>query len=247
MKMFPLDSYRNQAALIDVDEARTVTYGELAAWEECLQGAIALPRALAFLFTQNDWRDAACYVSLANSGHAICLLDARLDGLLQQKLVSRYRPHLIFSQARGEWEGYEPFSYQGLEIARLKNVIEAPPLHPDLRLLSTSGTTGSPKMIRLSSRNVLSNAKSIIEYLGISPKERAIASLPIHYSYGLSLLNSHLLAGATTLMTRKSVLQADFWSAMHAHEGSSFAGVPGTMPCSTASASNRWSRPTSRR
>lgn len=229
MKLFPLDEHRDRVALVDLDEERNISYGELAHWGERLLEKIALPRALAFLFTQNDWRDVASYVSLANEGHAVCLLDARMDEQFQRELVAWYRPHMVMSHEIGEWNGYEGLSLEGQHILRRKQLHEAPQLHPDLTLLlSTSGTTGSPKMIRLSSQNLASNSSAIIHYLGITSKERAIASLPMHYSYGLSVLNTHLKAGAATLLTRKSILQADFWKLMHRHEATSFAGVPYT-------------------
>lgn len=77
-------------------------------------------------------------------------------------------------------------------------------------LLTTSGSTGSPKLVRLSKENILENAKSIAQYLDIDQNERAITSLPMHYSYGLSVINSHLISGATILLTEDSYIQRDF-------------------------------------
>ncbi|MBX5441065.1 MAG: AMP-binding protein [Solirubrobacteraceae bacterium] len=100
-------------------------------------------------------------------------------------------------------------------------------LHPDLRLLlSTSGSTGSPKLVRLTGRNLLANAAAIAEYLGLGPGERAIASLPLPYSYGLSVLHSHLYAGASVAFTPHSIIRREFWDDVRRHEATSFAGVP---------------------
>ncbi len=93
-------------------------------------------------------------------------------------------------------------------------------------LLSTSGTTGSPKLVRLSHRNIAANASSIAQYLEIDGAERAIASLPIHYSYGLSVLHSHLVAGASVLLTGHSIMQPEFWADAARWGVTSFAGVP---------------------
>ena len=95
-------------------------------------------------------------------------------------------------------------------------------------LLSTSGTTGSPKLVRLSYKNIQSNAESIVQYLKIDETERAITSLPMSYSYGLSVINSHLLAGASILFTEKNILFRDFWEVFNEHNCTSFAGVPYT-------------------
>ena len=85
-------------------------------------------------------------------------------------------------------------------------------LHPDLALLlSTSGSTGSPKLVRLSRDNLSANAASIAAYLGLTSADRAMSSLPLHYCYGLSVLNSHLSAGAAVILTDLSVADECFW------------------------------------
>jgi acyl-CoA synthetase (AMP-forming)/AMP-acid ligase II len=99
--------------------------------------------------------------------------------------------------------------------------------HPDLRvLLSTSGSTGDPKLVRLSGRNIASNATAIADYLGLTPDDRAAVTLPFHYSYGLSVLNSYLAAGASLLLTRHSVTEPSFWDEARAAGVTSLALVP---------------------
>ncbi|MET8832463.1 AMP-binding protein [Micromonospora sp. NPDC004540] len=84
-------------------------------------------------------------------------------------------------------------------------------LHPDLALLlSTSGSTGSPKLVRLSHGNVLSNAEAIAAALSITPGDRAVTSLPLHYCFGLSVLHAQLRAGATTVLRPGSVTDPGF-------------------------------------
>ena len=84
-------------------------------------------------------------------------------------------------------------------------------IHPDVLLcLTTSGTTGSPKLVKLTEENLRSNSESIAEYLKITEKERAITSLPMYYSFGMSVINSHLIKGATILLTDKAVIQREF-------------------------------------
>ena len=96
-------------------------------------------------------------------------------------------------------------------------------------LLSTSGTTGSPKLVRLSRGNIESNAASIAEYLGIRPDDRAITTLPPFYSFGMSVINSHLYAGATLLLTEGSVSTDEFWRFFQAEAATSFSAVPFTF------------------
>jgi acyl-coenzyme A synthetase/AMP-(fatty) acid ligase len=102
-------------------------------------------------------------------------------------------------------------------------------LHPELAvMLSTSGSSGSPKLVRLSYRNLQANAEAIAEYLSIGPEDRSIAHLPLHYSYGLSILNSHLLVGASCVLYQGSVMERPFWHALKTLSVSNLAGVPYT-------------------
>jgi hypothetical protein len=103
-------------------------------------------------------------------------------------------------------------------------------LHPDLcLLLSTSGSTGSPKLVRLSHTNVESNAEAIASYLDIRPTDRAITTLPMTYCYGLSVINSYLASGATVLLSNDSVVDGAFWERVRRERVTSFAGVPFTF------------------
>lgn len=108
--------------------------------------------------------------------------------------------------------------------------LPAPALHPDLRLLlSTSGSTGSPKLVRLSAANLASNATAIAHYLGLGPEDRALTTLPLDYCYGLSVLHSHLAVGASVLLEDRSVVDPEVWRRAHAAGVTSFAGVPHTF------------------
>lgn len=144
------------------------------------------------------------------------LLDSALDESLTQQLIDTYRPALL-------WQPQETGYH--LTVTGLTPW----PLHDDLALLmSTSGSTGSPKLVRLSKRNLQSNAASIAHYLEIDADERGLVSLPINYVYGLSIINSHLHAGATLLLTGHSVMQRELWNFVRETRASSFAGVPYT-------------------
>jgi acyl-CoA synthetase (AMP-forming)/AMP-acid ligase II len=99
--------------------------------------------------------------------------------------------------------------------------------HPDLAvLLTTSGSTGNPKLVRLSRDAVLTNAEQIATVLDISAGDVAITTLPLFYSYGMSVLNSHLLRGATVVLERTGIMQRDFWTAALEHGATSMAFVP---------------------
>ena len=95
-------------------------------------------------------------------------------------------------------------------------------------LISTSGSTGSPKLVRQSYLNVMDNARSIAKYLKLDETERPITTLPMNYVYGLSIINSHFLTGAVLLLTDKTLMQKEFWNFFKEAEATSFGGVPYT-------------------
>lgn len=100
-------------------------------------------------------------------------------------------------------------------------------VHPDLALLlTTSGSTGNPKLVRLSRGAVLANAGQIAEVLNIAGGDVAVTTLPLFYSYGLSVLHSHLLRGATVVLERGGMMRRDFWAAVVKYRVTSMALVP---------------------
>ncbi len=102
-------------------------------------------------------------------------------------------------------------------------------LHPDLALLlSTSGSTGDRKLVRLSCKNLQSNCDSIVEYLELTADERPITTLPMEYTYGLSVIHSHVAVGATIIMTNHTLFNREFWDLLEKYSVTSIAGVPYT-------------------
>jgi len=119
----------------------------------------------------------------------------QIDTQLAANLISLYRPEWVLASLPVDPEEYESPGAAGFWRRRR---LDSTPLHRDLALLlSTSGSTGSPKFVRLRRGNVEANAESIRQALAISDQDVPVAHLPVHYSYGLSVVNSHLLAGST--------------------------------------------------
>ena len=127
----------------------------------------------------------------------------------------------------GFFEGGQPLLEDGAYTLLETGCTNPPKLDERLGLLmSTSGSTGSPKLVRQSYENVRANTQSIGEYLGITPAERAITSLPMNYVYGLSVINTHLWAGATLVLTGQACYAKGFWQLFREQGCTSFAGVP---------------------
>ncbi len=199
------------------DAGRWYTYGEL--YREVENWAARFqPGELVLSFCHNDLASVAVYLGALEAGAPIALLPENLAAEFQEQLIHAYDPEHVFHAAGGSEKG------KGLETRQNSARGE---IHPRLALLlSTSGTTGNPKFVRLSIENVRANACSIAEALGISAASRAIASLPMHYSYGLSVINSHLVSGASIVLTNEGLMSGDFWKLVREQECESFAGVP---------------------
>ena len=93
-------------------------------------------------------------------------------------------------------------------------------------MLSTSGTTESPKFVRLSKKNIEDNTIKIIKYLKIKKNQTTITTMPAGYSYGLSILNSHLKAKSKIVLNNNSIIEKSFWEKMKKFKVNSFGGVP---------------------
>ncbi len=218
-------------SLIDDSSNKSYTYGELKTnCDKITSQTKSGSKKLIFSFCDNSVESVIIYLSALRSGNAIFLANTRMDNELKKSLINIYKPEIIFSidDISEILTGYEETildEKHSLHI--LKNLPCKNFLHDDLAvLLSTSGTTGSPKLVKLSYKNIESNAESIAEYLGITENEKPITSLPMSYSFGLSVINSHLIKGAKILCSNKSMVMREFWNTFNQHECTSFSGVP---------------------
>jgi acyl-CoA synthetase (AMP-forming)/AMP-acid ligase II len=219
-------------AILDADQGTAITYGQLVAQvmhtADCLRRELG--RGLVFHVATNTVPSIVLYLACLDLGCPVGLLEPGMMDELEP-LLRAYNPDAVLLPPQGEMPaGIRPGTplpdgaYR-LGLRRTERMERL--LHPDLTLLlTTSGSTGSPKLVRLTRNNVLANAQAIVSYLDIQPGERSIQSLPMHYSYGLSLVNSHLAAGATVVLTRHSFLRPEFWGVFDQTECTAFAGVP---------------------
>ncbi|WP_104992099.1 AMP-binding protein [Deinococcus sp. NW-56] len=206
----------------------TITHAELSERTRALASGLKLSRGkgLLFLFARNTVSSILAYLAAIEAGHAIALLDDGLKTEFAAHLVDHYQPDLIYLEGSADWLSGYSLTEDGFWKAEAGVADE---LHPDLLLLlTTSGSTGSPKFVRLSRENVVSNARAISESLRLTRDERAVTTLPFHYSYGLSVLNSHLISGASVVVTEASVMEQAFWDILKSERVTSIAGVPYT-------------------
>jgi len=231
MEFWKLDQSEEAPAVIAARSGKQWTYAALR--EDAARIQATLPRlgrkSLGLLIAQNCYECLAAYLAALHSGSALIVLDATLNSALLRDFLVAYRPDWVFAtQPELELAGYRKSASGETGLLEIEEPQELE-IHPDLALLlSTSGSTGSPKLVRLTLSNLAANADSIAQYLQLTPHQRPITSLPMSYSYGLSVINSHLHAGATIVFTEDGVLRREFWDALDRYGCTSFAGVPYT-------------------
>ena len=210
-----LERHGTAPAVIDVD-GTACSYVELAQRADEVAARLGPHRQLVMVEATNDLDGLTWYLGALRGGHAVLLVAA--DDDRNADLVATYDPGVVVGVGPRGREVVDRHEQPDLE------------LHPDLALLlSTSGSTGSPKLVRLSRANLEANAASIVEYLGLRGDDRAITSLPLQYCYGLSVVHSHLAAGASIVCSSASVVDPCFWDAVDRHRVTSLAGVPHTF------------------
>ncbi|CAI3794371.1 AMP-binding protein [Pseudarthrobacter sp. MM222] len=195
----------------------SVTYRELADQVDATARAFGPVRRLVALEADNSLPSLVVYLAALSSGHPLLILPAG-GGQASESLVAAYDPDIVARAVGGE---------SVLEIRRDGTRHE---LHPELALLlSTSGSTGAPKLVRLSADSVQANAGAIAEYLQLRPDDKAATTLSLSYCYGMSVVNSHLSVGASVALTDLSVVDPCFWELVRNEGATSFAAVPYTF------------------
>lgn len=220
-------------------DARAVFDGNTGAWFTRAQltgrvaafaGRLQFPRkALVFLFAFNDSESLVAYLAAIHAGHAVAMLNPELDEALSARLISLFQPDFIVAPrshapATSYREVESPHPGQLLLRSHTPNQCL---IHPDLSLLiSTSGSTGSPKLVRLSWINLESNASQINQALRNTARDRTMITAPIFNGYGQSVVHTMLLSGGSFALTRARVISREFWDSVRQSECNAIGGTP---------------------
>lgn len=215
----------NSVAIID-DCDKKMSYGELTSLAKEMKNVL-LERELVFCLCKNVCASLAGFIALYDNHDVCLLLSSSIDKSLLQTLDDIYQPSYY-------WRAKEPlssdddevcFSYDGYSLYKTRHTSTA--LHPNLSMLmTTSGTTGSPKLVRYKYGNIEHNAKNVARVFGWTADERGIIDLPMQYTMGLNVICSHLYAGASVLLTSYSLMNPLFWKFVKTYQGTNFTGVP---------------------
>lgn len=219
-----ISRYSERIAII-TENGKNITYKELVDTADRITAPIA-ERSLVFLVCENCFESIAAYVGFLRKRVVPVLINPKIDDDMLRYLLDSYKPQYIFCPADWHASGDETEASGSYHLLKTENT-NAPEMNPELAvLITTSGSTGSPKLVMQSYKNIIANANSIAEYLDITEDDRAITTMPMSYTYGLSIIQSHLLKGAAIITTEKTLMDKGFWALLKEQKATTFGGVP---------------------
>jgi long-chain acyl-CoA synthetase len=183
-------------------------------------------KALVFAYLDNTIESISVFWSLMRSDHCIALLSPSISNNFKEELEFLYKPVFVFDNTRLELTGHNKIVDKDIFYFKAKTISEKKIDSQIKILLSTSGSTGSPKFVKLSEKNLISNAQSICNYLPIQKSDVTPLNLPIFYSYGLSILTSNALKGGKIVCSNDDLMKKEFWENFQKFGYTSFGGVP---------------------
>jgi long-subunit acyl-CoA synthetase (AMP-forming) len=136
-------------------------------------------QGLVFIYSDNSIGSVEVLLNFLNSRFTVVLLSAQLHTSFRQNLEELYKPYYIYDPGRPAVYGYNTIAASAtIKLLKRKDPPDYP-IHSNIKmLLSTSGTTGSPKFVKLSDHNLVQNAWSILDYMPIAGLLRQLGVLP---------------------------------------------------------------------
>lgn len=216
---------KNRIAAID-DLGSSIKYGELV--EDTYRFRNIIPRrSIVFFMCKNTVGALSAYVSMIENEIVPVTLSESIDGDLFNKLLSMYRPQYICSHISvAKRYGFDTV-YEEKNYVYLSTGFPPYEINNDLQLLmTTSGSTGSPKLVRYKKGNLEANAKNVSAAWGWTQDEKPICDLSMNYTMGLNVINTHLYAGATLLLVTANLTDGKYWKFIKDNKATNFTGVP---------------------
>ena len=217
-----IDPQRIAAIDSNGDELRYAEIGQLA---QHINSTIPM-RSLCFLLVENNVGGIAWTMSMLESRKLVPLiLNAKTEETLYQQLVQTYQPTYICAPDHVAVQGEVVDCQHQYTLTKISD--STPTLHSELsHLLPTSGSTGSPKLVRHKYENIEAAGLNISTFFELKETDRPLMVLPLYYTMGLSMVFSHLRVGATILITGLSMTDPNFWKFIKEQQATSFTGVP---------------------
>lgn len=217
---------KNEILCVD-DRGTKVSCGEFFE-AVCSEKEILIPRSIAFLLCDNTASALVSYLSLVECDVVPTMLSSSMNDDLLQSLLCTFKPQYLVCPISRASDFPEFHSvYQWGSYVFLKTGSSQYPIHRDLQLLmTTSGSTGSPKLVRYKKGNLEANAHNVALAFGWTAQERPLCDLAMNYTMGLNVINTHIYVGATIYLTNCNIMQAEYWDFMKEHRLTNLTGVP---------------------
>ncbi len=215
----------DSVAVID-SSLSLLTYGDIINFGDRISSMMK-SRSLIFMLCRNDAGAVAWSIGMLLNKIVPLMLNAQTDLSLLENLITTYQPEYICLPEDDfpEMKGTEVACLKGYRL--LKTNASRCNMYVELsHLLPTSGSTGSPKLVRHCYRNIEAAGLNISTFFKLKPGDRALMVLPLYYTMGLSMVFSHFKAGATILITDISMTDPKFWDFLKSQHATSFTGVP---------------------
>ena len=220
-----LGKYKNEVAIIDGDEK--ITYSELINYTKYIKLRLKKKhKILILIITSNSLDCLKFYISSVLNNFCIILLDSKSGKKFINNTIQNFNPNYIYYPKNFNFKYNKKQKIDKKYILKKKHSKNLKINNNNLILLTTSGTTGSPKFVRISYKNISHNTERIVKYLRMKKCEKVITTLPMAYSYGLSIINTSLSSGGVVFLNDHSIVNLDFWKKIKKEKINSFAGVP---------------------
>ncbi|MBV8327330.1 AMP-binding protein [Chryseobacterium sp.] len=191
-------------------------------------GLNPVEKGLIFLYNDNQLSSIEVLLNFYGTAHTIAVLGQKLHPEFKARLEEEYHPKYIFDPSRGEISGYTVKSFSdSVDIHTRKDYKSEITIHPEIKiLLSTSGTTGIPKLVKLSDESLYQNAVSILQYMPVLESDVVPLNVPINFVYGFSIFTTNCMRAGRIVCTDKDIMQKAFWDEMEEFGYSTLGGVP---------------------
>lgn len=221
-----IHKYKNNIALIT--EKENITYSSIIELSKKFFNKVK-ERSLVLIKCENSFEIIIAYITFSRLNCPIILVDNNLVNQSYEEIIEAYKPDYIFQNIKNKKENINYIHLNNFGLfellenqKKIKNSI-----NENLSLLiPTSGSMGSPKFVRQSSQNIMTNIDQVTQSLNVKASDRTITTMPLNYTYGLSIINSHLFNGASIIVNNYTLIDKKFWNILDNKKASNFGGVP---------------------
>jgi len=224
-----VERFKNNVALF-LDRTNKIYYRDIVAIAEKFQKKIK-KRSLTILITENSFECICGYISLLRANNPLMLLDSKIKKRDLEFIINKFAPEFIYCSIASQKKLPQNFfdliySFKDFSLLKVKKSFSYKVNDKLMILISTSGSLAEPKFVKLSYKNIQTNTQSIISYLNLESSDRFITTMPMSYSYGFSVINTHLACGGSIVLNNYSLVDNEFWKFYSATVPSNINGVP---------------------